>query len=232
MDLYIFSDESGIFDSKHYDLFVYAGLIIIGKQDMDMLSRRYLGLEKNLRKKTKYKNTGELKARHLDDCDRKKLLKLFSRVLKFAVLVDLKKLDQEFVFKNQKSKQRYMDFAYQTVLRKAFELMLHENIVKLEEELSIFIHEDNHHIATGIKCSKEEAIFQDLQSGTYVPGSGMFIPPLFPNLQKVSVTLHDSVQATLIRGADLIANTVYVSAMKDNTASLSDIPLLLLTNLP
>ena len=67
MNIYVFSDESGIFDYKHHELFVYAGVVVIGKQEMDMLSRKFLALEKKLRQKTKYRNMPELKAKYLDE---------------------------------------------------------------------------------------------------------------------------------------------------------------------
>ena len=35
MDVFVFSDERGIFDYKSHEYFVYAGIIIIGKQEMD-----------------------------------------------------------------------------------------------------------------------------------------------------------------------------------------------------
>ena len=32
MDLYIYSDESGVFDKAHNEIFVYGGLIFLGKR--------------------------------------------------------------------------------------------------------------------------------------------------------------------------------------------------------
>ena len=69
MNVYVFSDESGIFDYKSHEYFVYGGIIIIGKQEMDSLSRRYSAMEKNLRKKSKYRNLPELKAAFLEEKD-------------------------------------------------------------------------------------------------------------------------------------------------------------------
>lgn len=71
VDIYVFSDESGVFDYKHQDWFVYAGMIIKGKQDIDILNRKYLALEKKLRQKEKYRKLPELKAKYLDERDRK-----------------------------------------------------------------------------------------------------------------------------------------------------------------
>ena len=144
MNIYVFSDESGIFDYKHHEWFVYAGVVVIGKQEMDILSRKFLALEKKLRQKTKYRNMPELKAKYLDEKDRKKLLGVFCETYKFAIVIKLNHLDLKRVFHNQKSKQNYMDFAYRFVLRKAFEHMICRGSLFPDEAFDIIINEDNH----------------------------------------------------------------------------------------
>lgn len=42
MEIYVYSDESGVFDKKHNDVFVYGGLIFLKKQDVTDCARRYL----------------------------------------------------------------------------------------------------------------------------------------------------------------------------------------------
>jgi hypothetical protein len=51
MDVWVFSDESGTFDNKHYKTFVYAGLIFTDLQTMESVRRRYIAAERNKRKK-------------------------------------------------------------------------------------------------------------------------------------------------------------------------------------
>ena len=61
MDVWVFSDESGTFDSKHYKTFVYAGLIITDLQKMESIRRRFVAAERNKRKKKCYEGVSELK---------------------------------------------------------------------------------------------------------------------------------------------------------------------------
>ena len=35
MDLFIYSDESGVFDKEHNEIYVYGGLIFLGKEQKD-----------------------------------------------------------------------------------------------------------------------------------------------------------------------------------------------------
>lgn len=42
MDLFIYSDESGVFDKEHNEIYVYGGLIFLGKEQKDIYARKYL----------------------------------------------------------------------------------------------------------------------------------------------------------------------------------------------
>lgn len=49
MDLFIYSDESGVFDKEHNEIYVYGGLIFLGKELKDSYARKYIAAEKVLR---------------------------------------------------------------------------------------------------------------------------------------------------------------------------------------
>ena len=218
----MFSDESGVFDCKHHEWFVYAGIIVVGKHEMDSLARRYIAIEKNLRKNPKYRNVSEFKGAFLDDISRRKLLAVFSETMKFAVAIRQRKLDYARVFSNTKSKQDYLDFAYRVVLRRAFEDMVARGSLFPEDEFNLFINEDNRLVTSDSLHRKEEMIFKEFREGTYKSRFGMFSPPLFSNIQKVEISLRNSDRSTLIRGADIIANTVYTSIFKGFLDTLQD----------
>lgn len=42
MDLFVYSDESGVFDYKHNKIFTFGGLIFIGKEQKDIATRKFL----------------------------------------------------------------------------------------------------------------------------------------------------------------------------------------------
>ena len=49
MDLFVYSDESGVFDYKHNKIFTFGGLIFIGKEQKDIATRKFLHAERCLR---------------------------------------------------------------------------------------------------------------------------------------------------------------------------------------
>ena len=63
MDVYVYSDESGVFDKKHNDIYVFGGLILLGKDSKDEWSRRYIAAEKAIR--SNYEEKAELKASYV-----------------------------------------------------------------------------------------------------------------------------------------------------------------------
>ena len=46
MDLFIYSDESGVFDKVHNEIYVYGGLIFCGKDQKDIYARKYIAAER------------------------------------------------------------------------------------------------------------------------------------------------------------------------------------------
>lgn len=47
MNIYIYSDESGVFDKEHNDYFVFGGLILLGKEEKENWSRKYSSIKEN-----------------------------------------------------------------------------------------------------------------------------------------------------------------------------------------
>ena len=41
MDIYVYSDESGVFDINHNEYYVYGGVIFLNKNDRDVMNRKY-----------------------------------------------------------------------------------------------------------------------------------------------------------------------------------------------
>ena len=140
---------------------------------------------------------------------------MFSDSFKFCVVIRQRKLDTARILKDAKSKQRYLDFAYKLALRRALEEMVARGSLLPEDSFRLVINEDNHHIATNSLYSKEESIHTELKEGIYRSRFGQFYPPVFRNLESVDISLKDSTTNSLIRGADIVANSVYVSLIKN-----------------
>lgn len=109
--VYIYSDESGVFDKTHHKLFVYSGLACVGQDKASILTRNYLLAEKAIRKSPKYKDKPELKACILEKDDKRKLYRVIGDCYKFVIEVDLSKLQDER-FSSRLNQQRYLDYAF------------------------------------------------------------------------------------------------------------------------
>lgn len=54
MNIYIYSDESGVFDHVHNDFFIFGGLILVGEDCKNDWSRKYAAVENTIRQINKF----------------------------------------------------------------------------------------------------------------------------------------------------------------------------------
>lgn len=220
MDLFIYSDESGVFDKTHNEIFVYGGLILLGKKQKDDYVRRYLAAEKAIRG-TKYANESELKACRISNKEKGKLYRSMGKAIKFGVIINQKNvLDR--IFLSKKDKQRYLDYAYKIGLKRALQQLMDAGVI--EKNIGhIFMYNDEHSTATNGRYELREGLEQEFKLGTYNMQYDKFFPPLFETMQGLHLEFCDSRKMTLVRAADIVANRIYYMALNRKLENLTGI---------
>ena len=61
MNIFVYSDESGVLDKAHNDIFAFGGLVFLSKDEKDIASRKYHAAERIVRNSGDYGNV-EIKA--------------------------------------------------------------------------------------------------------------------------------------------------------------------------
>ena len=117
MDIYVYSDESGVFDVDHNKYFVFGGIILLGKTAKDNCARKYAHVEKVLRSNKSVGTDYELKATKLTNSEKSQLFRSLNSVYKFGVVINQKNLHRK-IFEEKKTKQRYLDYAYKIALKR------------------------------------------------------------------------------------------------------------------
>lgn len=219
MDIYVFSDESGVFDCAHNDIYVYGGVVFFSKEERDVADRKYRHAERILRLNGKYEGIPELKATAISNQDKGSMFRSTSRYHRFGIVIDQKKLLAR-IFKSKKDKQRYLDFAYKIGLKRLFESLVAEGAIDADEVENLYVFVDEHTTATNGKYELREALEQEFKLGTYNLSYSSFFPPIFKNLKGVTLSFCNSAKKPLVRAADIIANRVYHVALTDR-ANLS-----------
>lgn len=134
MDLYIYSDESGVFDKAHNEIFVYGGLIFLGKKEKDGYNRKYITAEKTIRC-GRYSQGVELKACRISNKEKGKLYRSLNQIIRFGIVI------------NQRNVlDRYLDYAYKVGLKKTMQRLIKEEKIKAEEIETIHIYNDEHRV--------------------------------------------------------------------------------------
>ena len=214
-DIFIYSDESGVFDRYNNEYFVFAGVICFDSKQKEIASRKFSHAEKVLRDSGGYSKDKELKAARISNSQKGKLYRSLNGVYKFCVLIEQKMINYK-IFENKKHKQRYLDYAYKIVLRKCLETLIENNHLCSNEVKIIFVKADEHLTATDGKYELRESLLNEFKNGTFNPTWEKHFEPVFPRLYDVVVEFCDSKRVYLVRAADIIANHCYHKAIKFN----------------
>ena len=231
MNIYIYSDESGVFDKKHNESFIFAGLICIGSDDKDIWSRKYSHVEGVIRNKKHASKDFELKATNISNKEKGKLFRSLNRCYKFAVVIKEKEVLDE-IFRSKKDKQRYLDFAYKIGVKRALEELIKKGIIKPSEVERLHFFVDEHSTATNGRDELNESLEQEFKLGTYNWRYDRFFPPIFKDLKDVQVEFCNSKNKLLVRAADIVANRVFHLVREKQYQKLQNIQNLKVTFLP
>ncbi len=143
MNIYVYSDESGVFDKEHNDYFVFGGLILLGTEDKEIWSRKYSNVEKTLRTNKGVARDYEIKATQVTNKEKGKLFRSLNGCHKFGVIIREKNvLDR--IYLSKKDKQRYLDYAYKIAVKRAFEDFIQRDIINPDEIERIYFYVDEH----------------------------------------------------------------------------------------
>lgn len=203
--IFVYADESGVFDKRHYDLFCFGGLILTTTQLRNRQLNLYRQAEARVRESLGIAAPDELKATLLPFPVRNKLFRATGVDTRFGASIYQKNVLDE-IFENKKTKQRFLDYAFKRGLKNAFEALIRRNKIDTEEPLSIRIVMDEHSTATDGKYELGESIESEFACGVFTHGFTRHLPPILPNLKKVTVEYVDSKDHELVRAADIIAN--------------------------
>ena len=211
MNIYICSDESGVFDKVHNDYFVFGGLVILGTPSKEIWSRRYSHVENILRMSKDVSKDYELKATQIANKEKGRLFRSLNECYKFGVVIkEQAVLDR--IFYSKKDKQRYLDYAYKIAVKRFFEDFIQKGIIIPSAVERLYFYADEHTTATNGIYELREALEQEFKFGTFNYKYDRYYPPIFSKMQSVSFEYCNSQTKLLVRAADIVANKIYFLA--------------------
>lgn len=208
MNLFVYSDESGVFDKIHNDLFVFGGVIFLSSVDRDNWAHKYTHAEKIIKASMSVGKSFEAKATHISNTNKAKLYRSLNKCYKFGAIINQEKVHSQ-IFADKKSKQRYLDYAYKIAIKRAFQEMMRQDIIAPQKIEKIHFFVDEHTTATNGRYELCEALEEELKIGTLNYNYSIFYPPIFPNVKKVELAFCNSATTTLVRAADIVANRIF-----------------------
>lgn len=231
MDIFVYSDESGVFDPIHNEYFVFSGVICLSKDEKDNCLRKYLGLERELRHRANYDIDKELKATDITIKEKRKLFNSMKNIYKFCVIVDQKRVNKNII-SNKKTKQRFLDYAFKMGLKNALKSLISQEIIDCNEVKNIYVFCDEHNTATNGRYELQEALFQEFKIGTFNWSYNIYFEPLFKKINSVNVEFLCSKKQPLIRASDVIANRIYFHCTRNEFDKIKGVENLFIKHLP
>lgn len=233
MNIYVYSDESGVLDKAHNEYFVFGGLVFLSKETREVMTRKYVAAEKKIRKGGKYVAKSELKASTIKSEDKRKLYRILGDCYKFGLVIKQKHV-LDSIMSNKKSKQRYLDFAYKIGVKRLLQRLIAEGVIIPEEVRNIYFYVDEHTTATNGVYELRESLEEEFKNGIHSWNFNQFFPPIFPKMGSVELHYCNSAVVTLVRAADIVANRIYHDVLTEIEIQPFDINnnKLLITYLP
>lgn len=211
MNIYIYSDESGVFDPEHNSYFVFAGIMTFSSQENDAAKRKYCNVEKTIRTIEEMHQAEEVKASAITNPSKSKLYRSLNGLHKFGVVVN-QDLVLKSVSNSKKTKQRYLDYVYKISVKRKFEKLIADKLIDPQTVENLYFFVDEHTTATDGRYELQEALEHEFKYGTHNSDYNKFFPPIFPHLKGVTVSFCNSKNQTLVRAADIVANKLYYHA--------------------
>lgn len=220
MNIYVYSDESGVFDKVHNRIFVFGGLLFLSKEDKEVFTRKYIHAENVLRSNGNYENASELKASYISNTDKAKLFRSTNKCYRFGIVIHQDKMLDK-IFDNKKSKQRFLDYAFKIGLKRYLLKLMNDGVFSASDVETINVCVDEHSTATNGIYELRELLLQEFKHGTFNCNWSTYFPPIFPGMKDITLQYFDSSKQTLIRAADIIANRVWYSALNNQLDNIS-----------
>lgn len=221
MNIFVYSDESGVLDQAHNTFFVFGGLVFLSKEDRDLWSRKYIAAEKVIREIESVPSNEEVKAATISPKSKSKLYRSLNQAEKFGIVIRQKKLNSN-LFLNKKGKQRYLDWAYKMAVKNKLEELISTGAINPNDVENLYFYVDEHTTATNGLYELRESLEQEFKYGIFNMNWSRFYPPLFPNLKGVDVQYCNSATKTLVRSADIVANHIFYIANTNRGAVPED----------
>lgn len=208
MNIFIYSDESGVMDVAHNEYFVFAGLILLSTKEKDGCGRQFASVERMIRKNKCVPKDYELKAARITPKEKGKLFRSLNKWHKFGVVIHEKQINDN-ITADKKSRQRYLDYAYKIAVKRALKNLIDRGDIMPAEVERIYFRIDEHSTATNGVYELRESLEQEFKRGIANYEKNSYFPPIFPDLQDLQLQYCNSEAELLVRASDIIANRLY-----------------------
>jgi hypothetical protein len=207
-NIFIYIDDSGVFDLKNNKYFVYAGYIFFSTEEKQQAERIYSAAEKTIRKSLDYDQSIELKSFGLSSKHKSSLFRSMNKFSRFSNIVEIKRVKKE-IQSHKKHKQRFLDYTIKRTIKAAILEGANKNLFDISKKVAVRIYFDEHTTATSGLYEFKESIESELINGTFNWNFQTYYQPILIKGSCIDFKMMDSSKSTLIRASDIVANLTF-----------------------
>lgn len=206
-EIYIFVDDSGVFDIKNNKYFIYAGYVFVGTDSMRKYKTRYRNMVDRLKVSLDLDPSVELKAANLEAKHKRALSNVMREAESFSVAVEISRV-YESIMETKMNKQRYKDYILKLAIKKKLRKVLEKNSISTSEPIRVIIKIDEQPVSSSGQRELEGSIIKEFLYGRF-DGNGYHEPGILNSRSEISLDYMDSKNDYLVQASDILANKIW-----------------------
>ncbi len=204
-NIFIYIDDSGVFDLKNNRYFVYAGYVFFSTEEKRYAQRKYSSIEKQVKEQLQLTPQSELKSCDLKPKIKARLYRVMNEFNRFTDIIACEKVKSN-IWSHKKHKQRFLDYTLKRTIKSIIIKGSKLDLFDIDNPVAVRIFFDEHTTATSGLYEFKEGIQEELINGTFNFNYNIFYPPILCKESIVDFKLCNSAKDTLIRASDVVAN--------------------------
>lgn len=206
-EIYIYADDSGVFDIKDSQYFIYAGYIFVGQDQVRKYRTRYKNMVDRVRTELGWSHDIELKAAYLKAKHKKALGSAMTGAQSFSLAVDMSRVYSN-ILESKMNKQRYKDYVLKRAIKSKLVKILSERGISKDEPIRLIIKIDEQPVSSSGVKELEGSITKEFRYGR-LDGNGRPEDPILNKGSEITLDYMDSKEDYLVQASDILANKIW-----------------------
>lgn len=220
--VYLYMDDSGKI-SRYEDYAIFAGIVFTNTNQKSEFSNKYRRIINDI--KCNYcesqpancdKKCVEVKASHISNSDRRRIMQLSKKFITFGVIIYNKNIQHKDIIDRPQSKGRFVEYYQRRIIKRTMEKLIFTKQINPNKPIYLHVNIDEMPTKTNGYYTLREGIREEFLSGIINFNYQKTFKPIIFSDFDIDVLYKDSKYDLGIQMADILANTIRRSFTLNN----------------